>query len=570
MTDGGAENFGRYELGRRLAFGGMAEIFLAVLRRDQGFAKTVVLKRILSQFGADPEFVRMFIDEAVLAARLSHPNVVQVYDFGNVEGVYFIAMEFVDGVDLRRLLRGAAENRVPVPLADIASIGESVCRGLAYAHEAADDHGAPLGIVHRDVSPHNILISRSGETKVTDFGIAKASARASFTAAGAIRGKVAYMSPEQATGRPIDARADQFSLGAVLWECLSGHRLFQGDSDLQVLQAVARGEIAPIQSHRPEVPDALAVIVMRMLAVHPAERYPDLRAAHDDLARFRFTLGDEGVSHLDALVRQADRSSKSAPQATPVRRTRALEPAAQMELPETTTVLDPPGELSESTTLADPPGKPSARKVLVAAAGVIGVLAALAAVAVWHPWTHAAVALPHVAPVAVELEISSLPAGAKILLDAADTGLKTPSRIPLPARGQRLDVTLMFAGFRPSHTLIESAGKPDRLFVELEASAPAPGPVTVPARGAIMASAVTPVPEDRGAGWLSLRAAQGWFEVFLGPRRLGETPMEHVPVPAGRLVLRLVSPDSGEEKNLTLTVPTGTEIRRTIAFESVR
>ena len=217
----------------------------------------MVLKRILPQFGADPAFVGMFIDEAKLAARLSHPNIVQVYDFGAVDGVYFIAMEYVDGVDLRQALKWSVDAHAPLSPAEVAAIGEDVARGLFCAHSLHDDRGAPQGVVHRDVSPHNIMLSRAGAARLMDFGIAKAADRATRTATGTIKGKVAYMAPEQAAGRELDGRADEFALGLVLWECLAGVRMFQGDSDLELLRQVVECRVRPVTRVRPDVPEAL-------------------------------------------------------------------------------------------------------------------------------------------------------------------------------------------------------------------------------------------------------------------------------------------------------------------------
>ena len=296
--------FGHYTVGRRLAFGGMAEIFSALMEREQGFSKRVVLKLILPQYCADPDFVRMFIDEAVIAAQLTHQNIVQVYDFGAVDGRYFIAMEMVNGCDLRTLLRAVRTQEVMLRPAEVAALGEGLCRGLAYAHTATDDKGAALNVVHRDISPHNVMLSRSGEPKIMDFGIAKAAARRTSTGTGVLKGKVPYMSPEQASGSPLDARSDQFSLALVLWECLSGERLFQGDSDLEMLKKISRCELRPLQALRPDVPDALDAVIFRALRAEPQERFADLVEMGSALSAFRFSLGEKGNVDLGDLVRR--------------------------------------------------------------------------------------------------------------------------------------------------------------------------------------------------------------------------------------------------------------------------
>src|SRR5688572_513451 len=229
---------GPYTLLRRLAVGGMAEIFLA--RRDgpAGFSKVVALKRILPHLSTLPEFVSMFLDEARLAARLTHPHVVQIYDFGEVEGTYFISMEYVPGEDLLAAIKRARELERPVPPIVACSILSAVCDGLHYAHELRDEYGKALGIVHRDVTPSNVLISFDGVVKLADFGIAKAEHRSTHTAVGALKGKYAYMSPEQAKGEKLDRRSDLFSLGVAAHELLTGRRLFARDSELAVLKAI--------------------------------------------------------------------------------------------------------------------------------------------------------------------------------------------------------------------------------------------------------------------------------------------------------------------------------------------
>ena len=310
--------FGKYRLVRRLARGGMAEIWLARLVSGEGFQKSVVLKRILPQFSADPDFTSMFIDEAVLAAKLTHPNIAQTYEFGDVDGTYYITMEYVDGVDLRKLILAATErNRALTPI-EVAAIGEGMARGLSYAHSAEDDSGRPLGIVHRDISPHNVMLSRAGDVKIMDFGIAKAAARSTRTAIGMIKGKMAYMAPEQALGEDVDKLSDQFAVGLVLWECFVGRRMFEGESEPALMSRVAAGRVRKLKDVVPGVPEELDRIIMRALSVEREKRYPDLRDLERDLAIFRYGLGPDGaVVRLSELVdelipRESSRPSREA------------------------------------------------------------------------------------------------------------------------------------------------------------------------------------------------------------------------------------------------------------------
>ncbi len=248
----------------------MAEIFLAQSHGPEGFEKQVVIKRIRSALADDPSFVQMFIAEARVASKLNHANVVHIFDFDRHEDSYYLAMEYVRGKSLAELHRRARLVNRPFPPVLAAQVCLEVARGLAYAHRLTD-HGQPLGLVHRDVTPHNVLISFEGAVKLTDFGIAKASNRAST--AGMLKGKFAYMAPEQARGDPVDARTDLFALGITLWELLTGSRLFDGDSDVAVLRAVQEREITSPSTLTPAVDPALAAVVMTVLQRDPLRRF---------------------------------------------------------------------------------------------------------------------------------------------------------------------------------------------------------------------------------------------------------------------------------------------------------
>jgi eukaryotic-like serine/threonine-protein kinase len=247
----------------------MAEIFLAQSHGPEGFEKQVVIKRIRSALADDPSFVQMFIAEARVASKLNHANVVHIFDFDQHEDSYYLAMEYVRGKSLAEVHRRARTLGRPFPPVLAAQIALEVARGLAYAHRLTD-HGQSLGLVHRDVTPHNVLISYEGTVKLTDFGIAKASNRAST--AGMLKGKFAYMSPEQSRGDPVDSRTDIFALGITLWELLTGGRLFDGDSDVAVLRAVQEREIVSPSSVNPAVEPALAEVVLAALQRDPSRR----------------------------------------------------------------------------------------------------------------------------------------------------------------------------------------------------------------------------------------------------------------------------------------------------------
>ncbi len=248
----------------------MAEIFLAASRGPEGFEKEVVIKRIRSALADDPSFVQMFIAEARVASKLNHPNIVHIFDFDQHGDSYYLAMEYVRGKSLAEVQRRTRERQAQLPPVLAAQIALEVARGLAYAHRMTD-HGQPLNLVHRDVTPHNILISYDGSVKLTDFGIAKAGNRA--TTAGMLKGKFAYMSPEQSRGEPVDARTDIFALGITLWELLTQGKLFDGDSDVAVLRAVQERPIESPARLNPAVDSELDGIVLRALLRDPAGRY---------------------------------------------------------------------------------------------------------------------------------------------------------------------------------------------------------------------------------------------------------------------------------------------------------
>ena len=225
----------------------------------------------------------MFVDEAKMVAGLTHPNIVQIFDLGRIEKSYYIAMEYVQGRDLRSILRRARERAIRVPLALCALIASRVCSALEYAHRKKDDRGQPMMTVHRDISPQNILISFEGDVKLTDFGIAKAAVKATVTEAGALRGKLLYMSPEQAWGKPMDRRSDLFSLGIVFYEMVTDHKPFLGSSEVSILETVRECKVAPPSSLNREVPPALERVVMKALERDPERRYQDAAEMYRDL-----------------------------------------------------------------------------------------------------------------------------------------------------------------------------------------------------------------------------------------------------------------------------------------------
>ena len=265
--------FGRYELLERLAGGGMGEVWLARQRGLHGFEKLLVIKTLLPHLCEDEELIAMFKDEARVTARLVHPNICQVFEFDQVGGVYYMAMEYVRGEDLRRLWKACEQNARPLPVPLICRIVAEAASGLDFAHGLRDEGGRPYGIVHRDVSPQNILVTFEGGVKVIDFGIAKAAGRAQHTRTGALKGKYGYMSPEQGSGAEVDRRSDIFALGIVLHELLTGRRLFKADSDVATLARVQACEVPPPSRLNPRIAPALDGIVLKALSRSPDDRF---------------------------------------------------------------------------------------------------------------------------------------------------------------------------------------------------------------------------------------------------------------------------------------------------------
>ncbi|MEZ4298964.1 MAG: serine/threonine-protein kinase [Polyangiaceae bacterium] len=279
--------FGKYTLLRKLAAGGMAEIFLALHRSMAGFEKLVVIKRILPSMNSDRAFIDMLLHEARIAATLSHPNIVQIFDVGQVDGTFFIAMEHIHGEDIRSIVRGMRRKGVAeVPLEHALAIALGVCAGLAYAHDKRDLDGRVLGIVHRDISPQNIVVTFTGDVKIVDFGIAKSEQVEEDVSGGQLKGKVPYMSPEQAAGKALDLRSDIFAVGVVLFELTTNKRLFKGDSEHETLRLIIDSEYPLPSMIRPTYPRALERIVMKALAKRVEDRYQTAREMQADLEAF--------------------------------------------------------------------------------------------------------------------------------------------------------------------------------------------------------------------------------------------------------------------------------------------
>jgi serine/threonine-protein kinase len=288
----------RYRVIEKIAAGGMAEVFRAESAGLEGFKKTVAIKRVLPHLSQKKQFIGMFLDEARLSASLSHSNVVQVFDIGVGDDTYFIVMEYVDGANLKAVIEHRKQIGKPLPMEAACLIALRTCEGLSYAHEAQDALGQPLGIVHRDVSPPNVLITRHGEVKVVDFGLAKANSQLESSEPGIIKGKFSYLSPEAALGEEVDHRTDIFATGIMLWEMITGQRLFMGDTDLGTVRLVQAARVPPLSQYVKDIPSALEQIIGHALARDPKNRYQSAREFGRDLNRVLFQMG-RPVSSFD-------------------------------------------------------------------------------------------------------------------------------------------------------------------------------------------------------------------------------------------------------------------------------
>ncbi len=391
------EQFGNYNLLEKVAVGGMAELFKARQRGVHNFEKIVAIKRILPHLSDNDEFVRMFIDEAKLAAQLSHPNIVQIYDLGKASGFYYIAMEYVDGRDLRSVLRKVREYKLPMPEALAAAVIMKMASALDYAHRKRAIDDKELQLVHRDISPQNILISYEGAVKLVDFGIAKAATKSTQTQSGALKGKLLYMSPEQALGQPLDGRSDVYSLGLVLAELLTGERCFQADSELGVLEKVRLGKVVDVRTINPAISVEMGTILGKVLQKDVDLRYASARLLERDLKALLAKQGYEPSEHdlaeyVNTLLKGTREESETLlarrfpSQAEPVPAP-LPEPAAEPSMAAAVqgAADDPPtlsGLETDTRITAAPraePAKaerPKARPWLLAAFGLVAILAA--------------------------------------------------------------------------------------------------------------------------------------------------------------------------------------------------
>ncbi|MFT3711412.1 MAG: serine/threonine-protein kinase [Archangium sp.] len=490
-----------YELIRKIAGGGMGEVFVARLTGVGNFEKRVALKFLLPHLSDSSELVRRFHEEARLAARMHHPNIVEIFDVGEADGRPFIAMQLVDGVTLGRLQRDVMKSGAKMPLSIVRLIGTGLCEALGYAHGLADGQGKPLMVVHRDVTPGNILVSRNGAVLLTDFGIARIH-DGSMTEPGLVRGKAAYVAPEQVTrASRLDARADVYSAALTLYEALTGVHPFKREHFSESLTAVVEGKIAPIASLRSDVSPALAAALHKALSKRPEERFPNARAFREALVDGPVATAPELAEFVRAHCGEALVEDAGEPVAEGTRSVITVTPT-QLELPAPIVALPPEGESSSRGRLLG-----------------FGALVGLAILGVIS-WGVLASHKP--AEVTVEPEVT----------------LPGPKPKPTP----------------PEAVVQPEAPKPPEIAV-VKADVVEPEPV-VKKRPLQPKNAPPPVaPAAVKVGYLSADASP-WAEVLMGGKLLDRTPFAKFPLPAGKHVLVFRGP-GGETKKRNVIVSEG-------------
>jgi serine/threonine protein kinase len=475
--------FGSYWLLERVAVGGMAEVFLA---SNPSFAPLVALKRILPNVAANQDFIAMFLDEARIAGQLDHEGIARILDLGKHQDSYFLAMEYVAGQDLRALWDRAREANVPIPLPMVCALVMRMADALDHAHRKRDAKGRPLHIIHRDVSPQNVLVSYDGDVKLIDFGVAKAANRLVRTQTGIMKGKFAYMSPEQARAEPIDHRADVFAIGVVLYELLTGERAFKADSDFALLEKVRRVDVTPLRHLRPDAPRSLDKIVMKALARTEQQRYPWASALANDLREFLHEQGHTVTqADIGAYMRKVFASEHHADKRRLDRHQARAHSLPVVDLPTITASAYDDGEadshdhtrldadsgrataLSNSVPVQAPPALP-------AEARAIPVLRSSASPLPWIAMALAGALMGAVATVAVmsqrappmDAVIGTEPAGATVWKGTEQVCARTPCTLRLGAGTHALE--LDFEGVRtPSPVTVVEGSEPSVVHVRL-------------------------------------------------------------------------------------------------------
>ena len=594
-----ASSFGKYTLVAKLATGGMAEIFLARLLSDGGFEKLVCIKRILPHLAKDPQFVAMFLDEARVVARISHPNVCQVFELGEIAGQYYIAMEYLAGVPLS-IFRRRDYYAIPAEIQLVAGFGVQACEGLHHAHQLKAANGELLGVVHRDISPQNLFVTIDGIVKVLDFGIAKVQDQSAKTSTGALKGTYCYMAPEQLRGEKIDRRADVWALGCVLWECLAQRHLFKRETEFLTFQAITAEPIPHICELRPDVPPLAGDAIARAVSRDKDDRFPTARAFGEALAQACAPLGGPRTAaqiadvvetsfhavlveqrELLELARRGDNFDleHSNPlggkvtSATPVSNLRGKLAAAQAEVEHYVRAQQAISSLEEpsSSGFTPPPGWRARSEMTTVDPQDV---AAMTGVMIAPPGS----TVPKRDPTRSR-------AKRVVPEDEPNVDLRGRSKLPwiiaIVAVAGAAVVTGVMAMMKPDAAPPPTAPPPEVVAMTPQPAptpAPTPTPPPTPAPAPPTPTPPTPIatptptptpptphikhdaPHDTAPsgppGFITIDSAPVYATIYIDGKNYGETPLVHISLPPGHHAVKAVSP-SGTAKTASITIESG-------------
>lgn len=587
------EAFGKYYLIDKVAVGGMAEIFKAKTFGEGGFENLFIIKRIVTHMSDNEQFIQMFLDEARITALLQHSNVVRIYDFGKIQSNYFLAMDFVDGKDVKHILRKMYGLGKQLHIQLAVYIAMEAAKGLDYAHKKTNLQGQPLHIVHRDISPSNILVSYNGEVKVADFGIVKSAVVNETTSAGTLKGKFEYMSPEQASGIEVDRRSDIFSLGVVMWEMLTGRRAFKTDSEIKTLERVRSVDLDPPSALNPQVSARLDAIIKQALARDPKDRYQDARELQADLLDFLYPASPDfiqnSLAHFMAALFSEEIAGERSRQEENSRLARALhDSAVQMD-------LEPEWQETPSGTQATAPvpPPPSNRLPLVAIAAALGLVSVAAiGTAAWVMTRPD----PAAAPTALSIKIAQ-PA-TEILVDDKLVGTGSTLELKDIEPGTTHTLRVEAEGFQPyTDTFTVAPGETVRLAINLaeeqkkvaEVTPPPPLPPEAkdpreekkkderdekkkdekpeqkPPEPVVEVKPPEPPPPPKeekkevaaAPGKLSVNVKGGWADVWVDGKKVGSTPIFGKELAAGSHKVQAKNDAIGLDQTKSVTIKPG-------------
>ncbi|MEM9188959.1 MAG: serine/threonine-protein kinase [Myxococcota bacterium] len=567
---------GRYELFYELGRGGMATVFLARMRGAGGFQRWFAIKRVHENLAGDREFIDMFLDEARIAAAVQHPNVAQVFDLGEADGRYYIAMEYLHGEPLHRVVGRAGSDGKTLRPELVAHIGARAAEGLHHAHEATNERGEPLHLVHRDVSPHNVVITYGGQIKLTDFGVAKAGGRLTQTTTGTVKGKLAYCSPEQLHGHPIDRRADVFAMGVVLWEVATGRRLFKGASDAETVKRIATGYWNSPRAFVPGFPEELEQIIQKALAPKPEERYQTAAELARDLDRFVIRQG-ERFGATDVAKTMAALFPREIAEKDTILHTGSI--PKSIDMPRSSSPSKPlltrTADVHQPSLAQPAPSQPLTvdnRRRWVLPFAIVSVLA-IAAVG-WFV----------LRPSLSEVSVASTPSGAIVRIDGRPQTGTTPLVVTEVERGTHR-IELVLEGYEPLDLTFQASADAIALnyaLVRVQENGPAEVGSVDPPEGeageplvvgmesseSVGDSASEPSQERRprtnqarGTATLRFVVARPQADLWVNGRHVGQTPQQGIEVPAGRVRLRYRRTDGlGQEVRRTLRATAGQDL----------